>query len=270
MRVNDVVAAMDVQTKSPITERQARIVEIVSQQGFATIEALARDFGVSPQSVRRDIIRLDDAELLQRFHGGVGIRETAVRMGYAEKRTIAAEAKQRIAKVAAALITEESVIFLDVGTTVEAVAHALTEKRRLRVFTVSLVAAGILAGRPGIDVFVLGGAVRGIDGSIAGETTLAMLARFRFDFAIIGFSGVDSDGTPMDYDLEKVAVKQAAVDQSSCALIVGDSSKFRKSAVVRFASGLKSLVFVTEAPLSVAMLEKLSGRVVIAEETQTA
>lgn len=258
---------MDAQTKGPITERQARIVEIVSQQGFATIENLAKDFGVSPQSVRRDIIRLDDAGLLQRFHGGVGVREAAVRMGYAEKRTMATEAKKRIAETAASLVTEGSVVFLDVGTTVEAVAHALTNKHSLRVFTISLAAAGILAGRSGIDVFVLGGAVRGIDGSIVGETTLAMIARFRFDFAIIGFSGVDGDGTPMDYDLEKVAVKQAAIDRSSCALVVGDSSKFRKSAVVRFAKGLRSVVFVTEASPPETVLEKLLGRVVIAEET---
>jgi DeoR family transcriptional regulator, glycerol-3-phosphate regulon repressor len=77
---------MDVQTRCAITERQARIVEIVSQQGFATTEALSRDFGVSPQSVRRDIIRPDDAELLLRFHGGVSARKTSVHMGDAEKR----------------------------------------------------------------------------------------------------------------------------------------------------------------------------------------
>jgi DeoR family transcriptional regulator, glycerol-3-phosphate regulon repressor len=81
----------------------------------------------------------------------------------------------------------------------------------------NLAAAGILAGRSGIDVFVLGGAVRGIDGSIAGETTLSMIAHFRFDVAIIGFSGLDCDGTPMDFDLDKVAMKQAAIDRSGNA-----------------------------------------------------
>lgn len=256
---------MDSQTNDTITDRQARIVEIVSQQGFATIETLARDFGVSPQSVRRDIIKLDADGLLQRFHGGVGLRETSVRLGYAEKRTVATDAKKRIAEKAASFIPERSVIFLDVGTTVEAVAQALSERRELRVFTASLAAAGILAGRPGIDVFVLGGMVRGIDGSIIGETTLSMVTRFRFDYAVIGFSGIDRDGTPMDYDLEKVAVKQAAIDQSSRVLVVGDSSKFRKSAVVRFATEMKSLVFVTEAPPPKTASEKLPGQLVIAE-----
>lgn len=255
---------MDSQTKDAVTERQARIVEIVSQQGFATIENLARDFGVSSQSVRRDIIRLDADGLLQRFHGGVGVRETSVRMGYAEKRALATDAKQRIAEKAASLIADGSVVFLDVGTTVEAVAHALRQKRQLRIFTASLAAAGILAGRSGIELFVLGGFVRGVDGSVAGETTLSTLARFRFDYAVIGFSGIDRDGTLMDFDLEKVAVKQAAIDRSGHTLVVGDSSKFRKSAVVRFGANASSLTFVTEAPPS-AHVAELLARIVVAK-----
>ncbi|MBN9309841.1 DeoR/GlpR family DNA-binding transcription regulator [Devosia sp.] len=255
---------MDVHAEEPITDRQARIVEIVTAQGFATLENLARTFGVSTQSVRRDIIRLDADGLLQRFHGGVGVRETAVRLGYNEKQTVAMDAKRRIAEHAASLIPEGSVVFLDVGTTVEAVAEALRKKGRLRIFTSSLAAAGLLAGRTGIDLFVLGGAVRGIDGSVVGETTIAMLGRLRFDFAVIGFSGVDRDGTPMDYDLEKVAVKQAAIEQAASTLVVGDSSKFRKTAVVRFATA-NPLVFVTEARPPDSISDKVLGQVVVAE-----
>lgn len=248
-----------------ITDRQARIVEIVSQQGFATIETLARDFGVSSQSVRRDIIRLDANGLLQRFHGGVGARETSARMGYAEKHAVAADAKRRIAEKAASFLSHGSVVFLDVGTTAEAVARALADNHQLRVFTASLAAASILVGKPGIDLFVMGGSVRSIDGSIVGETTLSMLSRFRFDHAVIGFSGMDRDGVPMDYDLEKVAVKQAAIAQSTRTLIVGDSSKFRRSAVVRFGDESESLAFVTEERPPDEICEKLTGRLVLAD-----
>ncbi len=258
---------MDAETKDPITERQARIVEIVRQQGFATIETLARDFGVSAQSVRRDIIRLDAEGLLQRFHGGVGVREaeTPVRLGYAEKRTVAADAKQQIGRKAATLIRDGSVVFLDVGTTAEAVALALAERQRLRVFTASLAAAAILAGKPGIELFVLGGIVHGADGSLAGETTLAMLSRFRFDHAVIGFSGMDRDGALMDFDLEKVAVKQKAIDNSAHTLVVGDSSKFRKTAVVRFSAHAGAATFVSEAPPPKRLEELLPGHFVLAE-----
>jgi DeoR family glycerol-3-phosphate regulon repressor len=69
----------------------------------------------------------------------------------------------------------------------------------------------------------------------------------------------------MDYDLEKVAVKQAAMDRSSRTLIVGDSSKFRKSAVVRFGATSGSLVFVTDAPPPDTLSDKLAGLVVLAD-----
>jgi len=238
---------MEASLNDKITERQARIVEIVSQHGFATIDTLARDFSVSAQSVRRDIIKLDAEGLLQRFHGGVGVCEASVRLGYSEKRTVAADAKLRIAERAAELIPEDSIVFLDVGTTVEAVARALCGKRRLRVFTASLPAAAILTGRPGIDLFVFGGAVRGADGSLAGETTLAMIGRFRFDYAVLGYSGFDEDGALMDFDLEKVAVKQQAIARSAHVLAVGDSSKFARRALVRVAPPGAGLTIVTDA-----------------------
>lgn len=256
---------MEAVEKDSLTDRQTRIIEIVNQQGFATIETLANDFGVSYQSVRRDIIKLDAGGVLQRFHGGVGIRETAARLGYAEKQTLATNAKQLIAGTASSLIADGSVVFLDVGTTVEAVAETLRDRRQLRVFTTSLAVATILAGRPNINVFILGGTVGGADGSVVGETTLATLMRFRFDYAVIGFSGIDQDGTPMDHDLEKVAIKQVAMEQSGCTLLVGDSSKFTKSAVVRFATNRKSIVFITETLLPAAISEKIPGQLIVAE-----
>lgn len=262
MEAQDLI--MDTQLKDLITERQARILEIVHQQGFATIETLAQDFGVSAQSVRRDIIRLDADGLLQRFHGGVGLRETSGRLGYAEKRGVAADAKQRIAAKTASLIPNGSVVFLDVGTTAEAVANTLLDKQGLHVFTASLAAASILAQHTSINLFVIGGAVRGIDGSLVGETTLSTLARFRFDYAVIGFSGIDQNGAFMDYDLEKVAVKQAAMDHAAYSFIIGDSSKFRKSALVRFAGRTEATALITEAAPPAQLQNTIKAEIILA------
>lgn len=119
-----------------VNARQERILALVRGRGFATIEALARELDVSAQTVRRDIIRLDEAKLLQRFHGGAGLRDSAVRMGYAEKQILAADAKASIARALADLVPDGASVLLDVGTTVEAVARALAERRqRLKVFT---------------------------------------------------------------------------------------------------------------------------------------
>lgn len=230
-----------------LTDRQRAIMDIVAGQGFATIEALARHFDVSTQSIRRDIIRLDADGVLQRFHGGAGIRETTVRLGYAEKRVTASDAKERIGQLVASMLPDGSTVFLDVGTTVEAVAHALRQKQSLHVFTASLPAAAILTGRPGIDLFVLGGSVRGADGSLAGESTLAAIGRFRFDYAVIGYSGFDEDGAPMDFDLEKVAVKQHAIARSRHVLAAGDSTKFSRRALARIALPQAIGAIVTDA-----------------------
>ncbi|MGI6246204.1 MAG: DeoR/GlpR family DNA-binding transcription regulator [Pseudochelatococcus sp.] len=216
-----------------LSARQEEILAIVHHQGFATIDALARHFDVSTQTVRRDIIYLDEQQLLQRFHGGAGVREATVRLGYAEKRITAAEAKERIARIAVGLIKPGETVFLDVGTTVEAVARALRGRSGLRVFTSSLAAATILSAEQDAEVFVTGGMLRGPDGSLTDEWARDAVSRFRFDVAILGFSGIDDDGALMDFDLRKVAVKQAVAARASRTVAVGESSKLLRPAIVR-------------------------------------
>lgn len=243
------VARLQVQNNVDLSARQEEILSIVHHQGFATIEALARHFDVSTQTIRRDIIHLDEMLLLQRFHGGAGVREATVRLGYAEKRITAAEAKERIARLTAARIRSGDAVFLDVGTTVEAVARELRGRHDLRIFTSSLAAATIFSADQGMQVFVTGGVLRGPDGALTDEWTRDAISRFRFDVAILGFSGVDDDGALMDFDLAKVAVKQLAAARASQVIAVGESAKLLRPAIVRVLAAEEIDVLVTsEAP----------------------
>jgi DeoR family glycerol-3-phosphate regulon repressor len=206
---------------------------------------------VSAQTVRRDIIRLDEAKLLQRFHGGAGLRDSAVRVGYAEKRVLAADAKDRIGRRVAELVPDGASVFLDVGTTAEAVARALgARRRRLKMFTNGMAAARILSEFPTFDVFVLPGHVRGPDGSLTGDATVAAVGEFRADFAVVALSGFDADGAPMDFDLGKIAVKRAMAARARRALMVADSSKFGRQATARLAplSAFSALASDAEPP----------------------
>lgn len=255
---NETVFASD--PEDEIGRRRQAILAMVREQGFVTIEALARRFGLSAQTVRRDIVRLDRDGLLQRFHGGAGMPGGHVRLGYAEKRTVAPDAKERIGRAAAALIPDGAAVFLDVGTTVEAVAHALHGRRRgLRIFTNSLPAATILSAGGQAEVYVLGGSVRGQDGSLVGDATTAAIAGFRFDCAVIGFSGCEPDGTLMDFDLHKVAVKQAAIRHSRRTIAVGTADKFQRSALVAVAGFDAFSDLVTDAPLAPPIAERLAA-----------
>ena len=114
-----------------IDRRQSKIVKRIETWGFATIEALAQEFDVSAQTIRRDIIQLEKHRMLQRFHGGAGMPRDSVRLGYSQKKGAAVEGKQRIGAAAAALILDGSAVFLDAGTTVEAVAQALAGRENL-------------------------------------------------------------------------------------------------------------------------------------------
>lgn len=229
---------MPEQDASPgLTPRQRRILEAVEGRGFVTIERLAESFDVSAQTVRRDIIALDAAGLIQRFHGGAGIggESSTVRLGHGRKRSLAQEAKRAIARSAAQLVPEGAAVFMDVGTTAEALAVELNAvAKQLTVFTNSLHVAD--AFRPDRhEVHVLGGVLAGSDGSLVGEETVAQVLDLRLDAAFIGCSGIEADGSVMDFDRRKIAIKRAAMRVSAERYLLAAENKFGRTARARVA-----------------------------------
>lgn len=237
-------------TDPPLSERQEEILRRVEERGFVTVDALAEVFGVSAQTVRRDIISLDAAGLLQRFHGGAGPGnaahtprdpapdgDEAFRLAHGRKRMLEVESKRIIAAKAAELVPDGAAVFLDVGTTVEAAAVALNARSRLEVFTNSMRAA--LRLDPSRQaVRVLGGKVSGTDGSLTGEEVVEMLARLDLDWAFLGCSAVS--GGPlgpraMDFDIGKIAVKRAAMAAAHRTALLVASTKFDRRGRVEIA-----------------------------------
>lgn len=230
-----------------LTDRQTRILARAERQGFVTIESLADDFGVSAQTVRRDIIALDRAGLLQRFHGGAGSngKSESLRLDHERKRALNVEAKRVIAAKAAALVPDGSAIFLDVGTTVEAAAVALNRKAELLVFTNSLHSA-LCFDHTRHEVYVIGGRLSGKDGSLTGETAVALLAGLRLDVALIGCSAIEDSGRVMDFDIGKIAVKRAAMRAAERSLLLATCSKFGRTARAEVATRETFAELVTE------------------------
>ena len=249
------------------TERRRKIVKRIETRGFATIETLAQEFDVSAQTIRRDIIELDKEKLLQRFHGGAGLPRNSTRLVYSQKKTAAIDGKHRIGTAAAALIPDGAAVFLDVGTTVEAVAHALTERENLHIFTNSLGAAGALAGSRDLKVIVTGGLLHGADGSLVGSDVSTSISKFKFDVAVIACSGFDDDGTVMDFDTQKVSVKIAAMDNARQTILVADGSKFTRTAFVRI-SALEEFTHIvtdTKPPTALnAAMETAGVKIIVA------
>jgi DeoR family glycerol-3-phosphate regulon repressor len=236
-----------------LNERQIKIVKRVEIVGFVTIELLAREFNVSTQTIRRDIIHLDKHNILRRFHGGAGLPSESSRMRYSQKKVAQVEGKQRIGKAAAALMPDGASVFLDVGTTVEAVVHALAGRKNLYIVTNSLFAAGALAGNRDMKVAVTGGMLHGADGSIVGSEVNAALLNFKFDIALIACSGFDGDGAVMDFDIQKVGIKQAAMKNARRTILVADGTKFTRTAFVRISALQDFSCLVTDTQPSAAV-----------------
>ena len=213
--------------------RQAGVLSTVREQGSVTVEALAERFGVTLQTVRRDVKLLAEAGLLARFHGGVRLpASTTENIAYRARQALNDDAKRRIARTVAAQVPAGCSLILNIGTTVEAVARELLAHRGLRVITNNLNVAAILSDNPDCEVIVAGGLVRSRDRGIIGEATVEFIGQFRVDIGLIGISGIEADGSLRDFDYREVKVAQAIIRASRQVWLVADHSKFNRPAMV--------------------------------------
>ena len=229
-------------------ERRAQIVDLVRRQGFVSIDALAQRFAVTPQTVRRDINALCDQAVLQRHHGGAALASSVENIAYPERQVLHIEEKRRIARLVAAHIPNHASLFINIGTTTEEIAKQLLHHVGLRVITNNLNVAAILCGKGDFQVTVAGGMVRARDRGIVGEATIDLIRQFRVDLGVIGISGIDLDGTLLDFDYQEVRVAQAIIANSRQVFLAADHSKFGRNAMVRL-GGLEDVdALFTDAP----------------------
>lgn len=226
-------------------ERQDEVERIVVEHGRAGVVALAREFNVTTETIRRDLALLEDRGVLRRVHGGAVVTSKTSRA----EESIAARldrntgAKSRIADLALRLIPSSfsGAIAIDAGTTTgrfaERIASWAPDSRRqnLVVITNSIAIATVVSVNPDIEVQLLGGRLRGITGAAVGSSTLAQLARIRPDIAFIGANGVHAQFGLSTPDEDESAVKTALTRGSRRAVALVDASKLGEEALVRFA-----------------------------------
>ena len=216
-----------------LNPRQSDLLAAVREAGALSIEALAQRFGVTLQTVRRDVRQLEQLGLLARFHGGVRTPVSTVEnLAYAQRKALNAGAKELIARAVARDIRAGCSLILNIGTTTEAVARALLHHRGLRVITNNLNVAAILSDNPDCEVIVTGGVVRARDRGIVGEATIDFLRQFRVDIAVIGISGIEGDGTLRDYDVREVRAARTIIEHARQVWLCADHSKFGRPAMV--------------------------------------
>ncbi len=213
--------------------RHQQIIDTARKSGRVLVDDLSELLRVTPQTIRRDLNDLCDQGHLARVHGGAVLESGVANMAYEARRNIAADIKEAIAALCAAEIPDDASMFINIGTTTEAVARALNNHRNIMVITNNLNIANILADNPHCDVVVTGGMLRRSDGGLVGESTVDTVQQFKADIAIIGVSAIDEDGALLDFDYREVRVAQAIIANARRVFLVSDSSKLERSAPIR-------------------------------------
>ncbi|KQT82781.1 DeoR/GlpR family DNA-binding transcription regulator [Aurantimonas sp. Leaf443] len=229
-----------------LSDRQSQILNIAKRHGRVQVEDLAQRYEVSVQTIRKDLNDLCDQRLLSRVHGGAVISSGVENVGYDARRGIAAGEKAAIGRAVADLIPNNASLFVNIGTTTEAVATSLLRHTGLMVITNNINVATAMRPYPDIEVVIAGGVVRRSDGGIVGEAAVDFIRQFRVDFAVIGVSAIDPDGSLLDYDYREVRVAQAIISNARHVILASDATKFERSAPVRIGHLSQVNTFVTD------------------------
>ena len=226
--------------------RHAEIIELAKTEGRVLVEELALRFDVTPQTIRKDLNELCDRQLLTRIHGGAVTPSGTQNLEYEQRGKIAASEKEAIGRAAAALIPDNASLFINIGTTTEAVSQALLKHGRLMIITNNINVANRMRVYPQFEVVIAGGVVRSADGGIVGEAAVDFIRQFKVDYAVIGASAIDHDGALLDYDFREVKVAQAIIANARHVILVSDSTKFDRTAPVRIGHLSQVDTFVTD------------------------
>ncbi|WP_165311784.1 DeoR/GlpR family transcriptional regulator [Vibrio ziniensis] len=244
------------------SKRHQEIIELVKTQGAVNTEELVERFKVSPQTIRRDLNELAELDKIKRNHGGATIVTSSENSSYQLRKTSNQELKQRIAQKLVEHIPDGATLFIDIGTTPEAVARALlNHHQNLRVVTNNINVASLLMTKPDFKIILAGGEVRARDGGLTGEATMDFISQFRLDFGILGISGIDFDGSLLDFDYHEVRVKKAIIENSRSVYLGVDHTKFGRNAMVKLGGIDEVDLIITDQtpPESICKLIKEHG-----------
>lgn len=234
-------------------DRREQILDQLRVQGPRTVEALAQALGASAATIRRDLVDLEEAGRLRRFHGGARLAAVAPpdapgEPAFSDRLLHNSVGKRALSQAAAALFADGDALFIDAGTTTIAFAQALGARRDLTVVTNSLDVARILAQGPGHHrIHLLGGELLSDAMELVGRMTLQQIAGYRADHVVLTVGSVQESGI-LDFDEREAEVAMAMIARARTLTVLADSSKMLQPAVFPVASLSRIARLVTDAP----------------------
>lgn len=239
-------------------ERQQLILERARREGRVEVAALAEGLQVTTETVRRDLTALERLGFVRRVHGGaLPIDRIEVEPTLAARRGQASAQKRRIATRAVAELPREGTVLLDSGSTTQAIADQFPRDRRLTVVTNSISIATTLHDVDSVDLYLLGGRVRGRTGAAVGEWLTRALAELCVDVAFLGTNGFSVARGLTTPDQAEAVAKRAMAAATRRTVVVTDSSKAGVDHFHRFARVEDIALIITDTELDDETAEQL-------------
>lgn len=216
-------------------ERRARIKRVLMEKRYIKVAELTRLFDVSDETIRRDLDELEKQGILKKNYGGAELVEDSyVVPPFRIRNEENMDVKLQVGKKVSELITDDTFVILDAGSTTLCVARALRDKR-LSVLTNDLNIAYELSGVQNINVFLTGGMLKKENNSLIGPEAIRSIATYNASVAIIGTGGMTFNKGFTTGDTFEAEVKRAMMASADRVMIVADASKINKKAMVTFA-----------------------------------
>lgn len=226
-------------------QRRDAILDIVQRDGFTNIPALTSELGFSQATIRRDLAQLDQLGRLRRTYGGAlatGVGE----IPYREKLSEAADAKQRIARVASGLVPPGAAIGFTGGTTTLFVARALSRIGDLTVVTNALTIAMEFSAVE-TRVIVTGGELRGTTFELIGPLAEPVLQHIHLDLMFVGVDGISAGGGLTTHHPIEAQANRALMERATRSIVVADSRKLGRRTFAQIAPITDVALVITDA-----------------------
>ena len=208
------------------------ILERLSEHGSLSVTEIASNLRVSPATVRRDLLLLEQQRLLARTHGGAVAQGVHYELPLRYKGARHQGEKLRIAREAASRVTDGTAVGLTGGTTTTEVARALVD-RQLTIVTNALNIAAEVAIRPNLKLVVTGGVARPESYELVGPVAEASLAGLNLDLAILGVDGISPEAGLTTHHEVEAHTNRAMIDRARRVVVVADASKIGRVAFAR-------------------------------------
>lgn len=241
-------------------ERQNKIIKLLYESRSVKISYLTKYFGVTRETIRKDLYSLEEQDLVQKIHGGAILKKAKHETSYINRKEVNDDEKKLIAKKAAEKVIDGDTLYIDYGTTCSYFVNEILSKKNLTVMTASLPIANTLSDYSDFDVIIIGGIIRKNEKSLYGPMAGRYLQDTYVDKGIFGIGGVDLHAGYTNFHLGESEISKIMVKNSQKTIIMADYSKFNNVAMNKIASFKEIDLLITDDKVDMKIIKKMKEK----------